>query len=471
MLREYDFIVIGGGSAGFAAARTAREHTQKVAVIDRSEKLGGLCILRGCMPSKTLIYAAEVLHLASKGASFGLDIPKAAVDMKRLAARKKKVIAEFAEHRRQALESGKFDLYRGSARFVGRNDVELDDGARLRGRKILVATGSVVNRPHLPGLESIPLWTSDDALDLDFAPESVIVLGGGVVACELAQFLRRIGSRVTVIQRSAHILKDMAPDLAAVVEQAFRDEGIDLYTGTTLKRLAPAKDGIEAVFDFQGREVTVQARHCLNALGRRPDTEFLQPAEAGVLTSMTGHIVTNEYQRTTNPDIYAAGDCAGPHEIVHIAIQQAELAVRHALGQKVAPMHYDNLIKVVFTDPQAATAGLSAAELRRRGQEFLEASYPFNDHGKSILMEANYGFARILAEPGKGRILGAEIVGKDAGELIHALSVSITMRATVFDLLRAPWYHPTLAEILSYPIEEIAEKIAQLHCAHGNTFS
>jgi pyruvate/2-oxoglutarate dehydrogenase complex dihydrolipoamide dehydrogenase (E3) component len=181
---------------------------------------------------------------------------------------------------------------------------------------------------------------------------------------------------------------------------------------------------------------------------------------AGVATRPNGQIVTNRWQQTSASHIYAAGDCTGPAEIVHIAIQQGELAARHAAGVKtVTPVDYSLLLNVVFTDPQLATIGLLESELDARNLPYLTSSYPFNDHGKSILMDANYGYVKVIAEPKRGRILGAEIVGKDAGELIHAFSGPLAMKATVFDLLRAPWYHPTLAEIVTYPLEEIAGKI------------
>src|SRR5687768_17287682 len=206
--RTYDFVAIGGGSAGFNAARVAVSLGLKTAVIDGARDLGGLCILRGCMPSKTLLYMAEVLHLAQKAKTFGLRIPKARADMKAMHERKKKIIADFAEFRVRALESGKFDLIRAHARFVNTNTLELSNGELVRARHILIGTGSKVSVPPVPGLADVPFWTSDDVLDLDFIPPSVIVLGGGIVACELAQFLNRIGSRVTLIQRSQNILRD-----------------------------------------------------------------------------------------------------------------------------------------------------------------------------------------------------------------------------------------------------------------------
>lgn len=460
--KTYDFIAIGGGSAGFNAARFAVSLGLKTAIIDGADELGGLCILRGCMPSKTLLYMAEVLHLAQKAKTFGLRIPSARADMKAIHARKKKIIAEFADYRQRALNSGRFTLLRAHARFVDAHTLELSNGERVRGKHILIGTGSKVSVPPVPGLADVPFWTSDDVLDLDFIPQSVIVLGGGIVACELAQFLNRIGSRVTLVQRSANILRDHSPAASTVVQQAFVDEGIELFAGTQLQAVTHDKRGFTVEFIHDGKRIRRRAAHLFNALGREPNTARLDLPAAGVATRPDGQIIINRWQQTTAPNIYAAGDCSGPAEIVHIAIQQAELAARHAAGVKgLKPVDYSLLLNVVFTDPQLATIGRLESELDAKGVTYLSASYPFNDHGKSILMDANYGYVKVIAEPKRGRLLGAEIVGRDAGELIHAFSGPLAMRATVFDLLRAPWYHPTLAEIVTYPLEEIAEKISE----------
>ncbi len=459
-MKTYDFVAIGGGSAGFNAARVAASLGLKTAIVDGARELGGLCILRGCMPSKTLLYMAEVLHLAQKAKTFGLKIPSARADMAAIHARKKKIIGEFADYRVQALQSGKFDLIRAHARFADAHTLELSSGGTIRGRHFLLGTGSKVGVPPVPGLAEAGAWTSDDVLDLDFVPASVIVLGGGIVACELAQFLNRIGTRVTLVQRSPNILRDHSPAASVVVQQAFVDEGIELFAGTQLQRVVRRRGGFEVEFVHDGKTLTRRAAHLFNALGREPNTAPLNLAAAGVTTRPNGQVITNRWQQTSAPHIYAAGDCAGPAEIVHVAIQQGELAARHAAGvKKLEPVDYSLLLNVVFTDPQLATIGRLERDLAGAGEAFIAASYPFNDHGKSILMEANYGYVKVIAEPQRGRILGAEIVGKDAGELIHCFSGPLALRATVFDLLRAPWYHPTLAEIITYPLEEIAEKV------------
>lgn len=460
-MKTYDLVAIGGGSAGFNGARVAASLGLKAAIVDGARELGGLCILRGCMPSKTLIYMAEVLHLAQKARTFGLTIPTARANMKAIHARKKKIIGEFADYRVKALESGRFDLIRAHARFIDPHTIELSTGGRIRARHFLIGTGSKVSVPPIPGLAEVPFWTSDDVLDLQVVPRSILVLGGGIVACELAQFLNRVGARVTLVQRSPNILRDHSADASVVVQRAFVDEGIELFAGTKLQGVSHDRSrGFAVEFIHDGKVVRRKADRLLNALGREPNTATLGLSAARVASSPSGHIVTNTWQQTTAPHIYAAGDCAGPAEIVHIAIQQAELAARHAAGvKKLKPVDYSLLLNVVFTDPQLATIGLLERELLANGTGYVSATYPFNDHGKSILMDANYGYVKVIAEPVRGRILGAEIVGKDAGELIHCFSGPLAMKATVFDLLRAPWYHPTLAEIITYPLEDLAEKI------------
>jgi pyruvate/2-oxoglutarate dehydrogenase complex dihydrolipoamide dehydrogenase (E3) component len=460
MKRPYDFVVIGGGSAGFNAARVAASLGKRVAVIDGARKLGGLCILRGCMPSKTLIYSAEVLHMAQRAGEFGLRVPSATADMKAMHARKRRIIGDFARHRVKQLETGDFDLIRGNAHFVDARTVALDGGREIRAKHFLIGTGSKVSVPPVKGLAESPFWTSDDVLELDFRPRSIIVLGGGIVACELAQFLSRIGTRVCIIQRSPNLPRGHSREASQVIKRVFEDEGIEVLTDTRILGIRSVRGRISVSFKHKGKTLFRRADHLLNALGRDPATSGLSLQAAGVKTAPNGRILVNRWQQTSAPNIYAAGDCCGPHEIVHIAIQQAELAARHAAGVKgLRPIGEAMTLSVVFTDPQLGTIGWREQDLEEKGIKYLSASHPFGDHGKSILMNALAGFVRVLADPETGRVLGAEIVGKDAGELIHCFSGAMALRATVHDMLRAPWYHPTLSEIVTYPLEELAAKM------------
>tara|TARA_A100001015_G_scaffold83244_1_gene92395 strand:+ start:34 stop:1437 length:1404 start_codon:yes stop_codon:yes gene_type:complete len=460
MTSNFDFIVIGGGSAGYAAARTLCEDGEKVALIDGGEELSGLCILRGCMPSKTLIYSAEVLHLAKQGEVFGFEKHGLHADMAAMQKRKQEIIAEFADYRKGQLQDGRFSLFRSKAKFLSENSVEVENETVLHANKFLISTGSKISMPPVPGLDQVSFKTSDDVLDLSEVPDEVTILGGGIVSCELAQFLQRVGSQVTLLQRSDHILKEFPEAASNCIHKKFTDEGITVKTGVSIVNLDQVDDEtIRVNYLCNGLEEAQETKFLFHALGRSPAIDNLNLESIGVELANSGHIQTNSFQQTSIPHIYAAGDCAGPHEIVHVAIRQGETAAMHALGQSPEPISYDHLLGVVFTDPQVATVGMLPAELRKRGIEFLSADYPFDDHGKSILMEAKHGYVAVHADKKTGVVLGAECVGKDAGELIHTLSIAVSLQATVEQLAKADWYHPTLSEIWTYPIEDLAEEM------------
>jgi pyruvate/2-oxoglutarate dehydrogenase complex dihydrolipoamide dehydrogenase (E3) component len=457
---DFDVIVIGGGSGGYAAARTAAGKGLKTAVIDGAEELSGLCILRGCMPSKALLYAAEVKHLAEHGVTWGLRIPEVSFDFPAVMARKAAMIKDFSEFRVQQLNDGRFKLYRAYAKFTDPNTIALSDGQTLTAKDFIISTGSVVSAPPLPELKDIGYLTSDEVLYLKELPKSVIVLGGGAIAVELAQFLARFDVQVTLIQRSAHIMSSSDPDAAEVIETVFRKEGMTVYTSTKLKSafIENGQKGIE--FEHEGKSVRVVAQEIFHALGRSPNTASLALDKAGVTTEK-GRIITDLLQRTNVPHIYAAGDCCGPHEIVHIAIQQGETAVHNILApEKPRTMDYRLLISIIFTDPQVATVGLTEKEAKAQNIPYLAASYPFADHGKSMIMEAMHGFVKLLANPHTGEILGGCCVGPVGGELIHEIVTAMAKRMTVHELAMTPHYHPTLAEIWTYPAEELADQIA-----------
>ena len=459
---EFDLVVIGGGSGGYAAARTAFEKSAKIAVIDNAAELGGLCILRGCMPSKTLIYSAEVLHLAKQGNVFGFESIDHDVNLSKMQKRKQEIIDEFAQYRKGQLEDGRFSLFRSKAKFINRNSVQLDDGTIIRSDNFVISTGSKISMPPVSGLDKVAFKTSDQVLDLSDIPEEVVVLGGGIVACELAQFLHRIGSRVVILQRNKYLLKEFPEKASLCIQAKFEEEGIIVRTGVTIQNVEQVdKETIDIVYLHKEKKYSIQTKFLFHALGRRPATDGLNLEEIGVEMEKTGHIKTNSFQETEVSGIYAAGDCAGPHEIVHIAIRQGETAARHAMGELTKPISYDHLLGVVFTDPQVASVGLLPKELDKRGIKYLSADYPFDDHGKSILMEAKHGYVAVHAEKESGVILGAECVGKDAGELIHTLSIAVSLKASVHQLAQADWYHPTLAEIWTYPIEDLVEEINQ----------
>lgn len=454
----FDVVVIGGGSAGYAAARTAADGDLRTAVIEGGPEVGGLCILRGCMPTKALLYASDVLHIARRSSTWGLSPGEIGFDFEAVMKRKDAMIADFAGYRREQLQDGPFQFIRSRARFIDGHTVELDDGRRVRGERFVVSVGSRVSDPPLAALGQIPYLTSDDALRLKRLPKSMIVLGGGAVAVEFAQFFARFDVKVTLVQRSGHIIRDFDGDVSGELEAVFRSEGMDVYTNTKLTDAWQSDGGVGVGFDHDGRAVRVEAERVLFALGRSPNTGSLDLDRAGVKTDR-GRIITNSAMQTSVDHIFAAGDCASPHEIVHLAVEQGEIAA-HNILHPGAKRHIDYrlLTSVVFTDPQAAMVGLNEKAARVEGVPFESASYRFDDHGKSLIMDATEGFVKLLADPGTGAILGGACLGPVGGELIHEIITAMHGNLTVGQLARMPHYHPTLSEIWTYPAEELAAK-------------
>jgi pyruvate/2-oxoglutarate dehydrogenase complex dihydrolipoamide dehydrogenase (E3) component len=464
---DYDFAVIGGGSAGYAGARTAVELGMKTVVIEGGREVGGLCILRGCMPSKTLLESARRYRVLNRAGEFGLSCGTPGFNTAAVVERKKRLIAEFADYRRGQLEDGRFDFVRGLAEFTGPNEVRVRrlDGeiSTIRARTFLIATGSETGFPPVPGLAESRCLTSDEMLDLERLPGSLIVLGAGPVGLELASYCRAFGTRVDVVQRSGHILKSVDVDVAEALAGAMRRDGIAIHTGTGL--LHVEDDGARAKVSFEkdGKVVHLEAERVLNALGRKARLDGL---EALGLQTRQGRIEVDARQATSLPHVFAAGDVCGGLEVVHIAITQGEVAARNAalhLGRVEGlpgTMDYRLKLFAVFTDPQLATVGATEAELRGEGIEPLAASYPFNDHGKSLVMGETEGFVKLLAHPETGEILGGSVVGPEASDLIHEVVVAMNFRATVGQFAAIPHYHPTLSEIWTYPAEEIAGELA-----------
>lgn len=469
MKEPYDFLVLGGGSAGYAAARTAHDLGLTVAVVDGARDLGGLCILRGCMPSKTLIESANRFRSIGRAREFGLRAGSLEIRPVEIIARKRRLIGEFADYRSGQLKDGRFDLIRGTAEFAGRNEVEvtsLDGGAPfvVGFRTALVATGSVVTRLPVPGLEESGYWTSDEILDSSDLPDHVIVLGGGAIALEMACYLEGLGKRVTVIQRSSRILSGCDPDISEALEEALGSrDSFSIHTGTRLLRVQKESSGAKTVtFEQNGTNHFVTADEILQAVGRRPHTGGLNAPAAGIILDEDGRILCDAHQRTSASHLFAAGDVCGPHEIVHIAIEQGEIAAHNAaihLGKsEAAPREIDYRLKLlgIFTDPQVATVGLSETEARSAGIPVAAATYPFDDHGKSLVMGETHGFVKLVADTRTGELVGGAVVGPEAVELIHEIVVAMHFRATAGQLLRIPHYHPTLSEIWTYPAEELS---------------
>ena len=453
---DFDVIVIGGGSAGYAAANSAQSKGAKVAIVDKGP-LGGLCILRGCMPTKTILRSSDIFSLFQRAKEFGLSVENPSADLSLINDRKVRLIDEFASYRIQQLNNPKFTLIKNNASFLSSHEIKVGNSV-LSAKNFIIATGSTVAEFPIPGLTESGFLTSDDVLELRTIPESMIVLGAGPVAVELAQFFCRIGTQTTLIQRSDHILSKGDLDLARPVETRFREEGMKVFTETKLLRVNKSKQKRTVFFTHEGQEKSVTAKIVLQALGRKPNIDGLNLSTASIKT-FEGRIEVNQEMRTNIPHIYAVGDVNGLHEIVHIAIEQGEIAAHNATQKDVRRFDERLKISVTFTDPAVASVGLSEKECKLLNIQYLVASYPFNDHGKSLCMGETHGHVKLLCSLENGEIIGAHIVGPEAGEMIHQMVTLMHFRGTVHDLLKLPHYHPTLSEIFTYPAEELAEKL------------
>jgi pyruvate/2-oxoglutarate dehydrogenase complex dihydrolipoamide dehydrogenase (E3) component len=453
----YDLVVVGAGSGGYAAARTARALGAKVALADQGP-LGGLCILRGCMPSKALIASSDRAHDVAVAARLGVGAGPLAIDFERIMARERGLIDGFARDRIEELVT--FPLYKAPARFLSPSELQVGDDVVLTANAFVIATGSIVAPAVVPGLDETGYIDSDAALSLERKPQSLIVLGGGYVAAELGEFFARIGVSTTFVLRAPHLLSTEDDDVGDALTDALRAEGIGIETCAQVERAERSGRKKRVVYAQHGASHSVEADEILYALGRVPNVDGLNLEAADVrYHSITG-IEVDMAMRTSNPSIFAVGDVTGMYPLVHVAIYQGELAARNAVLHASDRADYTlQKTRAIFTDPQVAVTGQTEKELRRADVDYVAGSYPFADHGKALVLDKTLGFVKMLASPADGRILGAAVVGSHGSDLIHEIVVAMNYGATVYDFLKIPHLHPTMAEIWTYPPEIIAAAI------------
>jgi pyruvate/2-oxoglutarate dehydrogenase complex dihydrolipoamide dehydrogenase (E3) component len=456
---RFDLVVIGGGSAGYAAARTARDLGASVAIVEQGP-LGGLCILRGCMPSKALLASADAAQRVREAHRLGIHAGAPIPDMHAVIHRKRRLIAEFAEYRGEQLE--RFPLFMGRARFLSPTTLAVGDDHEFEAGAFIIATGSVTAAPPVPGLVELGYITSDDVLDSEHLPKSIICLGGGYVACELGQYYHRMGVKTQLLLRAQHVLSSEDQDVGESLTEALRAEGMTVTTGAQISHAERAADGKKViVYLLDGVEHRAVADEVAMFLGRVPAIDGLDLDAAEVRCHAVTGIEVDEYMRTCQSHIFAIGDVTGSYQLVHVAIAEGEVAARNALRKEQESMDYSlQKAHTIFTEPQVAIAGETERELKKLSTPYITASYAYADHGKAMTLERTAGFVKMMADPQTGRILGAAIVGAEASELIHELIVAMSFEATVQQFIRIPHLHPTLAEIWTYPAEELAEQIA-----------
>jgi pyruvate/2-oxoglutarate dehydrogenase complex dihydrolipoamide dehydrogenase (E3) component len=453
---RYDAIIIGSGQAAGQLSRALAGSGRKTALVER-EHVGGSCVNEGCTPTKTMVASARVAYLARRASDYGVRTGPVTVDMVRVRERKRDIVTRFRTHGEQGLRKVEhLDLIMGHARFTAPKTVEVrldGGGARtLTAELIFINVGDRPARPPLPGLDRVPALDSTSIMELDTAPEHLLVLGGGYIAMEFGQMFRRFGSRVTVVQRAAHVLNQEDSDISEEVEKILRDDGVDILLQADAQRVDRAADGriLLTVRSPQDREPrTLIGSHLLVAVGRVPNTDTLNLPAAGVETDTQGFIRVNERLETSVPGIYGLGDAKGGPAFTHISYDDYRIIEANLLrgGHRTTS---DRLVPyAVFMDPELGRVGLSETEARRQNRQVRVYKMPMRSVARALESDEPRGFMKAVVDSGSGQILGCAMLGIWGGELMSMIELAMMGRLPYTALRDAIFAHPTLAEALN----------------------
>ncbi|BCH24761.1 mercury(II) reductase [Mesorhizobium sp. L-8-3] len=463
---SYDLVVIGAGSAGFSAAITAADQGAQVALIG-SGTIGGTCVNIGCVPSKTLIRAAETLHNARAAARFaGITAEADLNDWRGTVRQKDALISELRQAKYVDLLPAHDGIaYReGPARLVDGGVVV--NGTRIPAGKIIIATGARPAVPAIPGIETVPYLTSTSALDLGELSRSLIVIGGGYVGAELAQLFARAGVKVTLGCRSS-LLPQAEPDIGAALARYFADEGINVVSGIAYRAIRKTENGVSLAVARDGRETTIDADQVLIATGRSPNIEGLGLAEHGIALSPQGGIIVDDHMRTSKSGIYAAGDVTGRDQFVYMAAYGAKLAAKNALNGD--SLRYDNsaMPAIVFTDPQVASVGLTEAAARAAGHAVRVSTIGLDQVPRGLAARDTRGLIKLVADAGSGRLLGAHVLAPEGADSIQTAALAIRQGLAVDDLANMIFPYLTTVEGLKLAALAFEKDMARLSCCAG----
>jgi pyruvate/2-oxoglutarate dehydrogenase complex dihydrolipoamide dehydrogenase (E3) component len=437
-----DTVVVGGGMAGLPIALRAARRGPTVLI--EGDLLGGTCLNRGCIPTKTMIHSAKIAHLARRSSEFGIDVGHVSVDLGAIVDRKDSLVDGIRSGSYRAAErSDGLTLVEAWARFIGPRSVEAD-GTVYTAERVVINTGGRTTIPDLGGIADIPILDSTSALDLRDIPPHLIVLGGGYVGCEFAQMYSRFGSNVTVVQRRSHLLPAEDPEVSAVVEAAFEKEGITVILDHQATSVTETENGVALRVDDQ----EMRGSHLLVAVGRTPNTAELGLDAAGVDVDERGFIVVSDHFETSAPGIYAIGDVVGPPLFTHTARDDAALLARHLFKGEDISTATRLVPHAVFTDPEVASFGMSQAEAEAEHGDVAVGFEKFSGVAKAKAIGETAGFVKIIVRPDRV-IAGATIVGPDAGNLIHELVAAAYAGLTIDQVRNAIHIHPTLAEAVN----------------------
>lgn len=457
--------IIGTGSGAFAAAIKAVEGGARVTLVEQQKVIGGTCVNVGCVPSKIFIRAAHFAHGQRNNPFDGIQNSEPVIDRKKLYQQQAARVEELRAAKYESILDSHEDisLITGTAQFIDSHTLVINNGENtqtLAADKILIAIGASSSSPLIPGLADTPYWTSTEALESDTLPDSLLVIGSSVVAIELAQAYSRLGTRVTILARSKILLKE-DPQLGDELTQAFEDEGIRILNQTQMNNVS-----YDGEFTVETNYGEIKGQKLLVATGRKPNTNELNLEAIGVETEKSGAIKVNTKMETSVSGIYAAGDCSSLPQFVYVAAAAGTRAATNMLGGDVS-LNLAVMPAVIFTDPQVATVGLTEEQAHAKNIETDSRSLPLENVPRALANFETHGFIKLVAESGSSRLIGAQILSAEAGEIIQTAAMAIQNNMTIDDIANMLFPYLTMVEGLKLTAQTFNKDIKQLSCCAG----
>jgi mercuric reductase len=460
---DFDLVVLGAGSAAFAAAIKATEAGYRVALVEEGT-LGGTCVNVGCVPSKALLRAGELAWAAGHHPFAGLSTSSGPVDLATLVAQKDDLVAELRQKKYADLvEDYGFEVITGHGRFVGPDAVEVD-GRRLAATAFLVATGASPAAPPIPGLAEAGYLTSTTALQLKTAPRRLVVIGANAIGLELGQFFLHLGSEVTFIDVAERIAPFEEPEVSKTLAEVLTGQGATIYVGAQVQNVSRSSGHVDVSVQAAGRSFDLVTDEILVATGRRPNTDGLGLDAAAVRLDTRGAIVVDDQLRTTNPKVYAAGDVTGAPQFVYVSAYHGALAADNALLGAGRKVDLAGLPRVTFTSPQIASAGLTEAQAKDAGWDVVTSLLPLDAVPRALVNHDTHGLVKLVADATTGQLLGASVLAEGAGDVIQSAVLAIRHGITTNEL--AATFHPylTMAEGIKLAAQTFSCDVAKLSC-------
>lgn len=446
---EFDLVVIGAGPGGYTAAIKAAQLGMKTAIVEKGKNLGGTCLNVGCIPSKALLSSSELFHEAQHGfKSHGIKAEGVTMDVATMMKRKNGVVRKMARGIDYLMNKNGIEHVSGSGRIVNAGEVEVTGGeaARtLKTKRILIATGSSVSGLPFLEFDGETVLSSDHAIALGQAPESMIVIGGGAIGLELGSVWARLGTKVTVVEFLPRIAAVFDEDITQALQKLLQKQGLKFHLGTGVESAEKTKTGIKLTAAKGDKSLELEAEKVLVAVGRKPNTDGLGATEAGVELDERERIRTDAEWQTNVPGIYAIGDVIAGPMLAHKAEQEAVAAVERMAG-KAGRVNYDTIPWVIYTAPEVAAVGLTEAEAKEKGHEVSVGAFPFQANGRAVAGAHADGLAKVITDKATDRVLGAQILSANASELIAEAVLLMEFDGSAEDLARTIHAHPTMSE-------------------------